>query len=179
MKQNLILTGMPASGKSTLGALLAPLLGLDFLDTDTLVAAHLGEPLQAAISKRGIPYFLAKEEEALLALRAEGAVIATGGSVPYSQPVMDHLRRGGLCVYLAVPYEILAARLSDLDTRGVAIPRGMSLLDLCREREPYYRRSADLIFHSHSAGDRDPAPEIHARALLRLLEGDPRWQARR
>ena len=175
MKQNLILTGMPASGKSTLGALLAPALGMSFLDTDSVVVAHLGQSLQEAISQNGIPYFLAKEEEALLALQVEGTVIATGGSVPYSQPAMDHLRRGGLCVYLSVPYETLAARLSNLDTRGVAIPRGMSLLDLCREREPYYRRSADLIFHSFSSGDKDPSPAIHAQALLRLLEEDSRW----
>ena len=82
MKQNLILTGMPASGKSTLGALLAPALGMSFLDTDSVVVAHLGQSLQEAISQNGIPYFLAKEEEALLALQVEGTVIATGGSVP-------------------------------------------------------------------------------------------------
>lgn len=166
--QNLILIGMPASGKSTLGQHLAELLGLSFLDTDDVLAHGLGMPLQDYINEAGIAAFLAREEEAVLSIEATGTVIATGGSVVYSKAAMDHLKKTGLCIFLSVPFSAIVERLSNLETRGVAIVKGKSLRELYEERCPLYLQAADLIFREGSE-EGDLSIEDHARRLLLLL----------
>jgi shikimate kinase len=168
MKQNLILIGMPASGKSTLGHLLAQKLGLFFLDTDDILQAQLGEPLQETINREGITAFLKKEEAAILSIHTEKTVIATGGSVVYSEQAMAHLTSSGICIFLSVPFASIEARLQNLACRGVAIPEGKTLLELYRERSPLYTRHADLIFREDNLeGDRS-IPE-HTDLLITLL----------
>lgn len=168
MKHNLILIGMPASGKSTLGQLLAQKLGLFFLDTDDVLQAQLGEPLQETINREGVCSFLKKEESAVLSIQTVGTVIATGGSVVYSETAMSHLKSQGLCIYLSVPFASIEARLQNLANRGVAIPAGNTLLDLYQERTPLYTHHADLIFQENDTfGDR--TIEEHTELLLVLL----------
>ena len=169
MKQNLILIGMPASGKSTLGKLLAEKLDMPFLDTDEVLQNTLGEPLQETINREGIHSFLQKEAAAVLSIHTEGTVIATGGSVVYSEPAMLHLKSRGLCIFLSVPFASIASRLQNLETRGVAIPSGKTLLELYRERSPLYLRYADVIFREDDCmGDR--SIEEHTALLISLLK---------
>lgn len=167
-KQNLVLIGMPASGKSTLGRLLAQKLELHFLDTDDVLQTQLGTSLQETIDREGISSFLKKEELAVLSICAERAVIATGGSVIYSQKAMTHLKSLGLCIFLSVPFPSIEARLQNLSSRGVAIPEGKTLLELFEERTPLYIRHADLIFREDDLeGDRSIAE--HTDLLIALL----------
>ena len=88
---NIILIGMPASGKSTAGVVLAKLLAYDFIDTDLLIQRRAGMPLSAIIADRGIDGFLAAEAAVCEGLCADRAVVATGGSVVYSESAMEHL----------------------------------------------------------------------------------------
>jgi len=160
---------MPASGKSTLGHLLAQKLGLFFLDTDDILQAQLGEPLQETINREGITAFLKKEEAAILSIHTEKTVIATGGSVVYSEQAMEHLTSSGICIFLSVPFTSIEARLQDLASRGVAIPEGKTLLELSRERSPLYTRHADLIFREDTLeGDRSITE--HTDLLITLLK---------
>lgn len=165
---NIILIGMPASGKSTLGVVLAKLLGMSFLDTDDVLQDFLGQPLQSAIDETGIDAFLEKEAQAILSIQAQHCVIATGGSAVYSPAAMAHLKKNGLCVYLSVPFPSIQERLRNLATRGVVLPAGKSLHDLHRERTPLYEHYCDVLFFENTM-DGDRPVEDHARELLFLL----------
>ncbi|MDD2215756.1 MAG: shikimate kinase, partial [Eubacteriales bacterium] len=79
--ENLILIGMPASGKSTVGVILAKTLGKTFLDLDLLIQEREGDLLQNLIDRQGMVRFLEMEEQAILSINESNAVIATGGSV--------------------------------------------------------------------------------------------------
>ena len=146
--QNIILIGMPGAGKSTVGVLLAKALSRDFVDTDVLIQAAEGRRLQEIIDSDGLDAFLALEERHVLALTPHGAVIATGGSVVYSDPAMTHLKRHGRAVYLQLPLPDLEARITDMDSRGVVIAPWQNLADLYHERLPLYEAFADITIDS-------------------------------
>lgn len=141
---NIILIGMPASGKSTVGVVLAKLLAYDFIDTDLLIQRREGLPLAEIIAQRGIDGFLAAEEAACLSLDASRTVVATGGSVVYSEAAMAHLKRRGRAVFLEVDFKSLSARLKDVRGRGVVLREGQTLAGLFEERDALYRRWADI-----------------------------------
>lgn len=136
MKENVTLVGMPGSGKSTLGVLLAKALRKQFCDTDLLLQQDQGLYLNEIIAREGLSGFLAMEERVVSALRAENTVIATGGSVIYSEKALGHLREGGPVVYLHVSLPRLSARLSDISTRGIAMGPGETLESLYARRLP-------------------------------------------
>ncbi len=142
---NLILTGMPAVGKSTIGVLLAKRLGLAFVDTDIAIQTAEQKSLQVLIQAHGLEKFCDLEEQHILALNCTNTVIATGGSVVYRESAMRHLAAGGTVVYLEIDLDNLEKRLSDIDARGVVYSPGQSLADLYAERLPLYRSTADTI----------------------------------
>ena len=111
---NIILIGMPASGKSTVGVILAKILGMDFLDTDIVIQQREGRKLCEIIETDGVDGFLKKEEEALLSVHTTNPVIATGGSAVYSEAGMTSLSAGSKVVYLEVPIEDLKKDLAIL-----------------------------------------------------------------
>ena len=141
---NIILIGMPASGKSTVGVILAKLLGFDFIDTDLLIQRQTALHLSEIIQSQGLDAFLAVEEAACLSLYANHSVIATGGSVIYSANAMHHLKELGTIIYLSVDFKTLQSRLHDVRGRGVVLRPGQSLVDLYAERMPLYSQYADI-----------------------------------
>ena len=143
--RNLVLIGMPGSGKSTTGVLLAKSLCLDFIDTDLLIQKREGQTLQSLIDQTGIDRFLVCEKEAILSLdrRLAGTVIATGGSAVLSDPTMKYLRDLGLVIFLDVPLDYLQRRLRSIHARGIAMKPGQSLADVYQDRLPLYRKYAD------------------------------------
>jgi shikimate kinase len=145
MTDNLILIGMPGCGKSTVGVVLAKLLGMRFLDTDLLLQEQTGKRLPVLLQELGRDGFLSREAEAICSLRCSGTVIATGGSAVLTEEGAAALHALGRCIYLRVPLPALAERLGDLTSRGVAMEPGQSLADLYAERTPCYERCADLI----------------------------------
>ncbi len=145
MNHNLILIGMPGAGKSTLGVLLAKQLGLDFLDTDLLLQRRTGLRLQHIINLQGLHRFRTAEEQMLLELDCQQTLIATGGSVIYSDSGMNHLKTLGSLVYLQISLPFLAKRIADMGQRGMVIGAGQSFADLYAERTPLYHKYADII----------------------------------
>ena len=159
---NVVLIGMPGAGKSTLGVVLAKILGYEFIDADLLIQSKLDKTLQKIIDACGPDGFIEVENEVLCTLSASRAVIATGGSAVYSDEAMNHLKSIGTVVYLRVSYEELESRLGGLHERGVVMKNGMgmSLADLYEERRPLYEKYADVTIDIDGLSVRDAARRL-------------------
>lgn len=145
MKQSVVLIGMPAAGKSTVGVVLAKTLGKQFVDTDLLIQEREGLLLQDIINTKGNDYFKQAEEAVLTELDVENAVISTGGSAIYYPKAMEHLHDLGPVIYLQLSVPTLKSRLSNIKTRGIAMAPGQTIEDLARSRVPLYESYADII----------------------------------
>lgn len=164
MKSNITLIGMPASGKSTIGVLLAKRLGFSFLDVDLMIQEKTGKLLKEIIAQEGMDGFLKTEESMNQQIQVKHTVIAPGGSVIYGQRAMAHLKEISQIVYLKLSYEEVVRRLGDLTDRGVAVREGMTLKDLYKERVPLYETYADLTV---CEGDRGPGAVVdELRAIM-------------
>ena len=175
MAENIILIGMPGAGKSTVGVVLAKVLGYDFIDSDLLIQAETGKRLFEIINASGVDGFLKVENEVNSRIETnhtvgeEPTVIATGGSVIYGEEAMAHLKSIGTVVYIQVPYADLEKRLGNLLKRGVAIRNGSTLKDLYDERVPLYEKYADITVDERDKGIREVVKTIE-----HMLEGSVR-----
>ena len=143
MKRNIVLIGMPSSGKSTLGVLLAKTLSMSFIDTDLLIQVEEGRRLCEIQNQIGMAAFRLLEGTIVKKIDCENSVIATGGSVVYGAEAMAHLRNIGKIVFLDLPLDEIEARIGDPVTRGVVMQPGMTIADLYKERRPLYEQYAD------------------------------------
>ena len=141
---NIILIGMPGSGKSTMGVLFAKNMNYRFLDVDFLIQEHEGKRLYEVIEEKGNDYFLKVEDEINAGLMVERTVISTGGSVVYCENAMKHLKSLGTVIYIKVPEKEIERRITNFSTRGIIIKTGDTLEDLYNERTPLYEKYADL-----------------------------------
>lgn len=171
-KDNIVLTGMPASGKSTVGVILAKILGMDFLDTDIVIQQREGARLNEIIEERGIEGFLSCEENAVLSVNVRNTVIATGGSVIYSSKAMEHLKENAEIVYLKVKKEELFKRLKNISERGVVLKDGESLDEMFETRSKLYEKYADLTVCEDGFSIEDTV------SAVRDLCGNPREHLR-
>lgn len=142
--KNIILIGMPGSGKSTVGVLLAKALGFDFIDADLILQQQEGALLKDILSARGTQGFLDLEEAVLRAVRCERTVVSPGGSCVCRENAMAHLKGLGRVIYLRLPLDELEHRLHNISTRGIAMEPGETLRDLYSFRAPLYERWADV-----------------------------------
>ncbi len=145
--KNIVLIGMPGVGKSTVGVLLAKATSRDFIDTDVTIQAKEQRGLQEIIDQDGLAAFCRIEERHVLSMRYQGCVIATGGSVVYSASAMKHLQSRGIIVHLFLDLPGLQRRLTNMDTRGVVMAPGQTLAQLFKEREPLYRKYANVTMN--------------------------------
>ena len=144
LKSNIILIGMPGSGKSTIGVILAKLVSFGFADTDVLIQTSESRSLQEIVDSDGYMGLRKIEQEILLRLDCRNHVIATGGSAVYSHSAMEHLKLMGLVIFLDVDITTLRLRIRDFESRGLAKRPDQTLTDLFRERYPLYRKYADI-----------------------------------
>ncbi len=143
--KNLILIGMPACGKSTVGVVLAKTMGMKFVDTDLLIQEKEGILLQDIINEKGNDYFKKVEEYVLRSVDVENTVISTGGSAVYYPKAIKHFKKKGKIVYIKVSFDTIETRLDNITTRGVTLAPGQTLKDLYNKRVPLYEENADII----------------------------------
>ncbi len=142
--ENIVLIGMPGVGKSTIGVVLAKVLGYQFLDSDLLIQKQEKKKLYQIINEKGLEGFMKVEDRVNASIAAEKTVISTGGSVVYCDNAMKHLKSIGTVVYLKLPLDELSKRLGNLRGRGVLLKEGQTLENLYEERVPLYEKYADI-----------------------------------
>lgn len=142
--KNVVLIGMPGSGKSTVGVVLAKILGIGFIDSDLVIQQEEKRLLPQIMKEEGIDGFVAIENRVNRSIQVKDRVIATGGSVVYGKEAMEHLREIGIVVYLQWSYEEIEVRLGDLKERGVVLKPGQDLKELYEERCPLYEKYAHI-----------------------------------
>lgn len=148
--KNIVLIGMPSSGKSTAGVLLAKRIGYGFLDCDLIIQGEERKLLSQIIEERGTEGFLLVEERICSGIAATRCVIATGGSAVYSERAMAHLKQIGKVVYLKIDEEDVEKRIPDMMKRGVVMRGNINTLnELFNERLPLYERYADVTVNCH------------------------------
>lgn len=162
-KSNLVLVGMPGAGKSTIGVVVAKLLGYNFIDSDIVIQEKDGRLLKDIIEEEGTEGFISIENKINAGIDAVKSVIATGGSVIYGKEAMEHLKATGCIVYISATYEELVRRLGDLHQRGVVLKPEQDLKALYDERSPLYEKYADITIHSDVMNIRTAAMEIAER----------------
>lgn len=158
------LIGMPGSGKSTVGVLLAKRTGLAFVDTDLLIQTQEQATLAEIIAAQGHQSLLDIEEQVLLDMPIEPSVISTGGSVVYSEKAMQRLTAESLVLYLRAKLETVDYRISLDPDRGIASPGDKTIVDIFNERVPLYERYAQLTVDV----DDDPPAVIVSQIVSRI-----------
>ena len=143
-RDNIILIGMPGVGKSTIGVVLAKVLGYQFVDADLLIQEAEGKLLSELIEENGTDGFIEIENRVNSQIQTHRSVIATGGSVIYGKEAMEHLKSIGTVVYLKQNLRVLQQRLRNLKGRGVVLKEGQTLADLYKERTVLYEKYADI-----------------------------------
>ncbi|HOO61679.1 MAG TPA: shikimate kinase [Bacillota bacterium] len=162
----IVLVGMPGSGKSTVGAILASSLGVPFIDSDRIIMEKDGRRLQEIIDEEGLDYFMALEEKALLSLDDSMKVVATGGSAVLSEHGMAYLSSIATIVFLDVDIYMLTHRLANAQKRGIVIAKNQTIISLYHERKPYYQRYADIRIRP-----RNSRPRAVAEQIILAVEG--------
>jgi shikimate kinase len=162
-KSNIVLIGMPGSGKSTVGIILAKRTSHDYIDTDVVIQSAEHRSLQDILDKEGYMRLREIEARVLQGINVENHVISTGGSAVYSDAAMQHLRKNGICVYLDVSVETLRKRINDYETRGIAKRPDQSFADLFQERTTLYRKYADITINGDALSQDDVVDAITSR----------------
>jgi len=147
--KNIILIGMPGSGKSTAGIVLAKVLGYKFIDTDLVIQEDQGMLLHRIIEKYGSKGFNTIENNVISSIKTDKSVIATGGSAVYGKEAMQNLKSSGSILYLELPFNEIKNRLGDLGKRGVSMEKVQTLETLYNERIPLYEKYADITIHCY------------------------------
>lgn len=161
--KNIVLIGMPGSGKSTVGVVLAKILGYGFVDSDLLIQEQEQRLLSDIITEEGIDGFIAIENQVNSSIEVRDRVIATGGSAVYGAEAMEHLRQIGIVVYLQWSYEEIETRLGDLNERGVVLKEGQDLKLLYEERCPLYEKYAHITIDCEDLSITELARAIEKR----------------
>lgn len=149
-RKNIVLIGMTACGKSTIGALIAKELGMTFIDTDLTIQQKYGKPLWQLLEDVGSKQFIIKESKVICSLDCINCCIATGGSAVYSDEAMNFLKQIAVIVYINLSYPNVEKRFADIDikSRGIVMDNGTTLFDVYNERKILYSKYADYTIEA-------------------------------
>ncbi len=142
--ENIILIGMPAVGKSTVGVVVAKRLGYKFIDTDLLIQEKEGKLLREIIVEKGVEGFLEVEDSVNASIDVKKTVVSPGGSVVYCENAMKHFKEIGTVIYLQASFETISKRLGNAKKRGVVLREGQTLEMLYNERVKLFEKYADI-----------------------------------
>ena len=148
----IVLTGFRATGKSTIGLLVANRLHFRFLDTDQVLTQQLGATIAQIVASHGWPFFRRAEAQLLLDLScASAVVIATGGGAIEHQLEWQRLRRDSLVVWLDADTATINQRIAADATSTAQRPALISdaapedeIAQLLNQRTPLYELGSDL-----------------------------------
>lgn len=143
-KNNIVLIGMPGVGKSTIGVILAKVLGYKFLDTDLVIQEREQKLLSEIIAECGVDGFIGIENKINSEINVEKSVIATGGSVVYGEDAMNNLKDIGTVIYLKQDFNHINERVQNIQGRGVVLRNNQTFKDLYNERVVLYEKYADI-----------------------------------
>lgn len=166
-KSNIILVGMPGTGKSTLGALMAKSLRKTFVDTDTLIENIAGRPIQKSLDELGNEAYGKLEHQALMDIDQNNLVIATGGSAIYQVQAMRYLKQNATVIHLSASFETLNQRIKNFNSRAIVMNKGMSFADLYAQRMPLYQELADIEFVTDQANE---SPQDSMKRVISALQ---------
>ena len=171
-KEKVILTGYRATGKSSIGKILADLLGFGFIDTDEAIEKRQGETIAEMVGRGGWDLFRRKEENMLLDLApSKNKVIATGGGSVMHEKAWTKLRKSALVVWLTADVKTICRRLaadSDADDQRPPLTEMGTMNEIAMvlsERQPLYEKSSDITIHTEGKN-----PEEAAEAILNELK---------
>jgi shikimate kinase len=167
-RKNIVLIGMPGCGKSTIGVVLAKVLGYQFIDCDLMIQEVEGKVLSQLIASNGVRGFHEIENRVISSIDTDKTVIATGGSAIYGKEAMANLREIGIVIYLKLPYEEIEVRLGDLHERGITIEDGETLQDIYAQRVPLYEKYAHMVVDTKGLLLREAVAKI--QSIIKELE---------
>lgn len=145
--KNICLTGLMGSGKSTVGAILAQKLGMEFVDIDNEIETKTGLKISEIFSQKGENFFRKVETEILKSFAKKlGQVISTGGGAIQKEGNLQILKENGLTIYLKTSPEVLFGRIKNDTSRPLLQNEKPfeTLRELLEKREPNYKK-ADII----------------------------------
>ena len=160
---------MPGAGKSTIGIILAKNLTLGFIDTDVLIQINQQKTLQQIIDESGHLNLRAIEEKEILKINIENHVIATGGSVAYSEKAMAHLLDISKVIFFEVNFEEIKKRIHNFKTRGIAKAKSQTFKDLFEERQILYKKYAEITINCNQLNQEELA--VHIAKLIQKHHG--------
>jgi len=172
VKRHVLLIGLPGSGKTAVGRLVAELLHATFVDIDAIVERREGRPIAMIFAEKGEAAFREMErKEVETALAGDAAVIAPGGGWAAQPGAIDAAKPHALVIYLHARPETATQRAAPEGTRpalsGEDPVARMRLLQ--KEREPFYRSA-----HAQVETDRKSPPQV-ANEVVRLAQSSAGW----
>ena len=158
---NIILIGMPGSGKSSLGVVLAKKIGFGFIDSDLVIQQREGMTLERIIEKHGDAGFIQIENAVNCSISPHHTVIATGGSAVCGKEAMEHFKDIGTVVYLELPPESLEERLGSLKERGVVSNGKTTVEEIYADRAALYKKYADITLNEQGKQIRETVEMLY------------------
>lgn len=159
--QNIVLIGMPGSGKSTVGRILAELTGRKYVDADEKIMIDTGMSIPEIFHVYGEDGFRQREIQVLDTLgKQSGLILSTGGGCVTREENYSSLKQNGTIFWLQ-------RELDKLPTKGRPLSQTNNLTQLYNQRKNHYQDFADFIV------DNNTAPEEAAAAILRIMEETP------
>lgn len=143
MNGNIVLIGMPNSGKSTIGMLLSDSLNMSFIDTDKVIKDKEQRDLADIVIEEGQNKFLEIQNKHICNLHLNGFIISTGGSVVLSETTMEHLKNNAKVIFLKISQEEAEKRMKK--KRRLARKEDQSFEEMYVERQPLYEKYADIV----------------------------------
>jgi len=172
VKKHIVLIGLPGSGKTTVGRIVAEQLHAGFVDVDSVLNRKEGKPIAMIFAEKGEPAFRDMERKEMeAALANQPAVLAPGGGWAAQPGALEAARATGYVIYLKTRPETAALRAAPSGTRPVLMGEDPEarMRDLIKEREPFYTR-ADAKVET----DKKTAEQVAAE-VVRLAQTSAGW----